>query len=103
MKKKFLWKRLAQTAVVLGCLCVLLFAGYGYRMQRDHSPAAMRETAGVSSDTVGVKKKIGHTPPQDADGYYLLSTKEHFMWFISRDRDPHTNVRLVNDLILNDT
>ena len=103
MKKKFLWKRLAQTAVVLGCLCVLLFAGYGYRMQRDDSPAAMRETAGVSSDTVGVKKKIGHTPPQDADGYYLLSTKEHFMWFISRDRDPHTNVRLVNDLILNDT
>lgn len=70
-----------QAAAVLCLVGVLLAATYGYRE----------------------RGTIPQTPPQDADGYYLLSTKEDFWWFISRDRDPHTNVRLANDLILNDT
>lgn len=94
MKKRFQGKCLAQAAVVLGILIVLLFGGYGYRMQ---------ETAETASDTDGLEKGIGHTPPQDEDGYYLLSTREDFLWFISTKMDPHSNVRLTDDLILNDT
>ena len=45
------------------------------------------------------------TPKQDKDGYYLLRTKEDFRWFVSmaNDTDSGINVRLANDLILNDT
>lgn len=72
---------MAQAVAVLCLLAgVFLAAAYGYE-ERGADP----------------------TPPQDEDGYYLLSTKEDFRWFISRDRDPYTNVRLTNDLILNDT
>ena len=81
MKERFSGKNIAQAAAVLCLLCVLLAAAYGYQEQNTYP----------------------QTPPQDAEGYYLLSTKEDFRWFISRDRDPYTNVRLVNDLILNDT
>jgi len=81
MKKKLFGKRTAQAAAVLCFACVLLAAAYRYQ-ERDADPL---------------------TPPRDTDGYYLLSTKEDFRWFISRDRDPYTNVRLANDLILNDT
>lgn len=44
-------------------------------------------------------------PEQDADGYYLLRTAEDFKWFIStiNHGNIETNVRLCNDLILNDT
>lgn len=44
-------------------------------------------------------------PKQDADGYYLLCTKEDFEWFISTVSSGNItiNVRLNNDLILNDT
>ncbi len=44
-------------------------------------------------------------PEQDADGYYLLRTAEDFKWFIStiNHGNAETNVRLCNDLILNDT
>lgn len=100
-QKKFPWKRLAQMGVVLGCLGVLLAVSGKYRGQIEELLTEGWKTEEATA--AGQKKKIGRTPPQDADGYYLLSTKEHFMWFISRDRDPHTNVRLVNDLILNDT
>lgn len=45
------------------------------------------------------------TPKQDKDGYYLLRTKEDFRWFVSmaNDTDSGINVRLANDLVLNDT
>ncbi len=104
-EKSFLRKRFVQTAVLLGCLGVLLSAAYGYLTWGEDPSALAQKTLRPVSDFAKPKKKIkiGKEPPQDADGYYLLSTKEHFMWFISRDRDPHTNVRLVNDLILNDT
>ena len=44
-------------------------------------------------------------PKQDADGYYLLHTAEDFEWFIATINrgNAETNVRLCNDLILNDT
>lgn len=81
MRKRFSGKSMAQAVAVLCLLAgVFLAAAYGYE-ERGADP----------------------TPPQDEDGYYLLSTKEDFRWFISRDRDPYTNVRLTNDLILNDT
>lgn len=63
----------------------------------------MQKNANPAPDAEETKEQGVQTPKQDADGYYLLSTKEDFMWFISRDRDPHTNVRLANDLVLNDT
>lgn len=49
--------------------------------------------------------KRDSTPKQDEDGYYLLSTKEDFKWFISTVHrgNTETNVRLTGDLILNDT
>ncbi len=81
MKKRLSGKRTAQAVTLLCLVCVLLAAAYRYQ-ERDTDPLP---------------------PPRDADGYYLLSTKEDFRWFISRDRDPYTNVRLANDLILNDT
>lgn len=77
------------------CFCsVLFFVGYGYHTQKNANSAPGAEET---------KEQGVQTPKQDVDGYYLLSTKEDFMWFISRDRDPHTNVRLANDLVLNDT
>lgn len=103
MRKKFPWKRLAQTAVVPGILCVWLLAGYGLCVWEDDSPLAMWATDSLVSDTGGAERKLGEAPPQDADGYYLLSTREDFLWFISTKMDPHSNVRLTNDLILNDT
>ena len=81
MKKRLSGKRTAQAVTLLCLVCVLLAAAYRYQ-EWDTDPLP---------------------PPRDADGYYLLSTKEDFRWFISRDRDPYTNVRLANDLILNDT
>lgn len=81
MNKRPSIKCIVQAAMVLCLVCVFLAAVYGYQEQ-EADP---------------------FTPPQDVDGYYLLSTKEDFRWFISRDRDPYTNVRLANDLILNDT
>lgn len=81
IKKSVSGKCTAQALTVLCLICVLLAAGCGYREQE--------------ADPL--------KPPQDGDGYYLLSTKEDFKWFISRDRDPYINVRLANDLILNDT
>lgn len=83
MKNRFSGKHLTQAAVVLGCLCVLLIVCHSYQAREE----SLEEG----------------TPQQDTDGYYLLSTKEDFRWFISRDRDPYINVRLANDLILNDT
>lgn len=45
-----------------------------------------------------------NAPEQDADGYYLLDSKEDFEWFISAcEEDTKMNVRLTKDLILNDT
>ena len=102
-KKKIPWKRLSRTAAVPVCLCVWLLVGYGFCAREDGSTFAMWVTERLSSDTGGVERKLGEAPPQDADGYYLLSTKEDFMWFISKKMDPHSNVRLANDLILNDT
>ncbi|MDE7246799.1 MAG: hypothetical protein K2N43_02815 [Lachnospiraceae bacterium] len=45
------------------------------------------------------------SPKQDTDGYYLLRTAEDFKWFIAtiNHGNSETNVRLCNDLILNDT
>ena len=81
IKKSVSGKCTAQALTVLCLICLLLAAGCGYREQE--------------ADPL--------KPPQDGDGYYLLSTKEDFKWFISRDRDPYINVRLANDLILNNT
>ena len=81
MKERLSGKNIAQSAAVFCLMCVLLAAAYVYQEQNAYP----------------------QTPPRDTDGYYLLSTKEDFRWFVSRDRDPYTNVRLANDLILNDT
>lgn len=44
-------------------------------------------------------------PEQDTDGYYLLRTPKDFRWFTSTINagNDEINVRLCNDLILNDT
>lgn len=101
--KRFSWKRLGQTAVVLGGLCTLLLIGYACHIRGEDASALTGKKFGHASHTAGSQKKGGYTPPQDTDGYYLLSTKEDFRWFISTKMDPHSNVRLANDLILNDT
>ena len=45
-----------------------------------------------------------NAPAQDADGYYLLDSIEDFKWFISAcEENTGLNVRLTQDLILNDT
>lgn len=84
---------MAQAATVFCLMCLFLAAAYGYQEQAGDSltPAQAAE----DYDPLA--------PPRDAEGYYLLSTKEDFRWFVSRDRDPYTNVRLAEDLILNDT
>ncbi|MCI8726973.1 MAG: LysM peptidoglycan-binding domain-containing protein [Hungatella sp.] len=81
MKNRFSGKYTAQLLTVLCLICILLTVACRSQ-EREADPLA---------------------PPQDGDGYFLLSTEEDFRWFISRDRDPYTNVRLANDLILNDT
>lgn len=45
-----------------------------------------------------------YAPEQDTDGYYLLRTAKDFRWFISavNNGNTETDVRLCNDLILND-
>ena len=64
-----------------GVICIAVFFVYQYQIRDDKEPK------------------------QDNEGYYLLSTKEDFRWFISTVRKGNTevNVRLMNDLILNDT
>lgn len=64
-----------------GVICIAVFFVYQYQNRDDKEPK------------------------QDNEGYYLLSTKEDFRWFISTVRKGNTevNVRLMNDLILNDT
>lgn len=99
----FSWKRLGQTAVVLSSLCILLLIGYACHMRGEDATALTGKQSGCASDAAGSQKKGGQAPPQDTDGYYLLSTIEDFRWFISTKMDPHSNVRLANDLILNDT
>lgn len=66
------------------CVCVLCLSAFSI-----HADSSRKNTA----------------PGQDNDGYYLLCTKEDFEWFIStvRQGDTEINVRLKNDLILNDT
>lgn len=91
MKYKFSGKQFAQTTAVFGCLCALIVFCHSYQTGEESWLTTIQGTKGTEA------------PPQDTDGYYLLSTKEDFRWFLSRDRDPHTNVRLANDLILNNT
>lgn len=80
MKKKFL-KTILHLSVILACaLCLIPLGVHGYDSPKDP------------------------TPKQDAEGYYLLRTKEDFKWFISAAYSNNDiNVRLANDLILNDT
>lgn len=89
MKKDFLkWrfsgKRLAQAAVVLCCLGFVLLVCRGCLLLK-YTPYT--------------------SPGWDADGYYLLRTKEDFRWFTktAREKDPAVNVRLAADIVLNDT
>lgn len=96
-------KRLAQAVLILGCLGALfLFCG-GYQAGEESSALskAVRQTAA----DVGFRRPEYSRPHQDADGYYLLETKEDFRWFIrtARENDPAVNVRLAADIALNDT
>ena len=93
MKKRPSGKYMAQAVMILCMACLLLTVAWGYQEQAADS----RTPSWDAEDDDSL------APPRDVDGYYLLSTKEDFRWFISRDRDPYTNVRLANDLILNDT
>lgn len=81
MKEKLIRKKLILSIFVFCILCMFLLGSHIYPSQK--------------SDT----------PPQDTDGYYLLYTKEDFRWFTKtvRDIDKNVNVRLAEDLILNDT
>lgn len=47
----------------------------------------------------------GSAPAQDSDGYYMLCSPMDFKWFIStiNSGNEEINIRLCNDLILNDT
>lgn len=83
-KWRFPGKRLAQVAVVLCCTGFVLLACYG---------CLLLEYSAYTS------------PRWDADGYYLLRTKEDFRWFTktARGKNPSVNVRLAADIVLNDT
>ncbi len=82
-KKKIAVKAVCLTGICACALCIVLFYIYTGRLQED----------------------MHTTPKQDDDGYYLLCTKEDFNWFISMAEQGNIdiNVRLNNDLILNDT
>ena len=82
-KKKIAVKAVCLTGICACALCIVLFYIYAGRLQED----------------------MHTTPKQDDDGYYLLCTKEDFNWFISMAEQGNIdiNVRLNNDLILNDT
>lgn len=82
MKKKI------KTILCLTGICALFFCLALFHIHTEHPQG--------NSNT---------TPEQDADGYYRLCTKEDFKWFISAvsHGDTDINVRLNNDLVLNDT
>lgn len=106
MKKRPAGKCVVQAFVVFGLLCVFLILAYGYQTQEEPLRMVVKKAVRLIFDTfdaVGWDAREAHTPPQDADGYYLLSTKEDFRWFLSRNRSPDTNVRLADDIVLNDT
>lgn len=108
MKKDFLkWrfsgKRLAQTAVLLGCLGGLLLLCGGNQVLGGSS--RLGGVVQSIADWAGFRRIRYYAPPQDAEGYYLLATKEDFRWFIrmAREKEPAVNVRLAADIVLNDT
>ncbi len=51
------------------------------------------------------KDVLWEEPGQDADGYYILKTREDFIWFVKKVRGGREdlNVRLFCDIALNDT
>ena len=100
---RFSGKRLAQSAVLLGCLGgLLLFCGGNQVLSGN-----LRLSRAVQSaaDGAGFRRWKYYAPPQDAEGYYLLRTKEDFRWFVrtAREKDPAVNVRMTADISLNDT
>lgn len=103
LRWRFSGKRLAQTAVLLGCLggLLLLCGGNQVLSGSPRLGGAVQSFAKVA----GFRRAKYYVPPQDAEGYYLLATKEDFRWFIrtAREKDPAVNVRLVADIALNDT
>lgn len=94
VEKRHFGKRAVQAAVVLCFLCICLLIGLGNRAQ-EGTPLSAGFGDQAQEDT----------PPQDADGYFLLSTEEDFRWFTqtAREEDPAVNVRLAADIVLNDT
>lgn len=102
-KRRFPGKRLAQTAVLLGCLGgLLLLCGGNQVLGGSPRPGGVAQSI---ADWAGFRRIRYYAPPQDAEGYYLLATKEDFRWFIrmAREKEPAVNVRLAADIVLNDT
>ncbi len=105
MKRRFLGKGIMQAGVVFSLLCVILFLAFGYQTRKGGLPSEREETAGLTSDAAGAGEQERKTPKQDADGYYLLRTEEDFRWFhvTAIEENPAVNVRLAEDIVLNDT
>ena len=79
--RRFLSKK--ALCIIAGCFCILCLTGVGiFTSYANQNPV----------------------PEQGTDGYYLLRTAEDFKWFISmvNKGNSEINVRLCNDLILND-
>lgn len=91
-KRRFTQKKLHLIASCLCILCLPVLCLLAYMAEQSSTPLILQS-------------KGDYTPKQDEDGYYLLGTPKDFKWFISAVNHGNTeiNVRLCNDLILNDT
>lgn len=91
-KRRFTQKTLRHIISCLCLLCLPVFCSFAYMTEQSFAPLILY----TSRD---------YTPGQDTDGYYLLQSADDFRWFISTVNHGNTeiNVRLCNDLILNDT
>ncbi len=51
------------------------------------------------------KDALWEEPGQDGDGYYMLKSREDFVWFVKKVRggEEDLNARLFSDIVLNDT
>ena len=81
--------------LIASCICILCLPAL----------CILIHPANQSSTPLALQANRDYAPEQDTDGYYLLRTAEDFKWFIStvNSGNIETNIRLCNDLILNDT
>lgn len=105
MKKKTFYIKNPLT-VIASCIFLLSLPVLGILSSyADQNSSSAPRSEGSGLIFRSGSRSLVPAPEQDADGYYLLRSPEDFKWFIStiNKGDDEINVRLCNDLILNDT